>query len=229
MQIVHTKYYGDLSVIRTWINGEFAGISLLADGRYVHHTGIELRDEDEPLLDKIIPPGHELQQAKAWFKNRHVIKATTPTARAIYQHPDGTWRYVDTHDLVRNLQDIYAATPRGIIRDAALEWLERFQQTEHRLPEPLPPQPLAQQILQLCADGKEYTVTELAKCLGKRQEELYASDLIKQLVARGQLERVAGTKGYGTRYRAPQAKPVPPGTPGKPRASDEDDDDAPTT
>lgn len=67
MQVLHTKYHGDIKLTKIWANSNGKRIALLADGSYTYTNGqpITKRGDFQEVLS-----GADLKKALAWFDKR---------------------------------------------------------------------------------------------------------------------------------------------------------------
>lgn len=117
-QMIYTKNFGDLQVVRSWVEGA-NHVALLANGAYVHITGLPIMDK--AILRKTIPIEY-LPEALDWFEHRHDEKGEQPL-RVMFE-ADGSFTLEDGSPITSISQLTQALKP-GPILDAALMWFTK--------------------------------------------------------------------------------------------------------
>lgn len=113
-QILHTKDFGDIEVVRSFVKGNLHIVEL-TNGAYAHSSGLPVQSKDE--LREAIPKGHALDKALHWWEHRN--DETEAPKRRILIQPDGTIAF-DDGTPVTSISEIIEYVPRGPFLDAAI-------------------------------------------------------------------------------------------------------------
>lgn len=121
-QILHTKDYGDIEVVRSFVKGTLHIVEL-AGGGYAHASGLPIQNMNE--LTEAIPPGPYLEKALHWWEHRYDDEVQPK--RSIMLRPDGMVTF-DDGSLVTSISDIIQHVPPGPFLDAAIAAFTAMQE-----------------------------------------------------------------------------------------------------
>lgn len=165
-QTLYTKGFGAVTFSRTWTTNGGMHIGRMPNGAYGHTSGLPVTKEQD--LRACIPAGEELDAALAWFENRGKAQPTDRPRRLCYFDPDDqSWRYLDTHQVVEQIEDLMAALKGGPLAEA-VAWFQRqygAQMPGAELPVPVLKSPQERVLEALHAETGQ-TLQGLAKLLG---------------------------------------------------------------
>lgn len=113
-QILHTKDFGPIEVVRSYVKGNLHIVEL-ANGGYAHSSGLPVQNKNE--LMEAIPPGPALDKALEWWEHRD--DEPEEPKRSIVIRPDGTLAF-DDGSPVQSISDIIQHIPPGPFLDAAI-------------------------------------------------------------------------------------------------------------
>jgi len=121
-QILHTKDFGDIEVVRSFVKGNLHIVEL-TNGAYAHSSGLPVQSKDE--LREAIPKGPALDKALHWWEHRN--DEVEAPKRSILIRPDGTLAF-DDGTPVRTISEIIEHIPRGPFLDAAIKTFTAMQE-----------------------------------------------------------------------------------------------------
>jgi len=120
-QILHTKEFGDIEVVRSFVKGNLHIVEL-TNGAYAHSSGLPVQGKDE--LRDAIPKGPALEKALNWWEHRD--DEVEAPKRSILIKPDGTISF-DDGTPVQSISEIIEHVPRGPFLDAAIKTFTMMQ------------------------------------------------------------------------------------------------------
>jgi hypothetical protein len=121
-QILHTKEFGDIEVVRSFVKGNLHIVEL-TNGAYAHSSGLPVQSKDE--LREAIPKGPALEKALNWWEHRD--DEVEAPKRSIIIKPDGTLAF-DDGTPVQTISEIIEHIPRGPFLDAAIKAFTTMQE-----------------------------------------------------------------------------------------------------
>lgn len=121
-QMLDTGRFGQIHVVQTWVMRE-KSISKLANGAYVHTTGLPLKNKGE--ITEVIPPGRDQDEALYWFEHRH----ETPEVggRRIVMDAEGNFEFEDGSPIT-SISEITAALKPGPHQETVIRWFIAVQE-----------------------------------------------------------------------------------------------------
>lgn len=134
-QILDTGKFGVIEVVATWAKlGK--SISKLANGAYVHTTGLPITDPRE--IKDVIPGGAQQDEALYWFEHRHDDPDGDP-GRRIVMNPDGSFAFEDG-DPITSITEITEALRPGPHQEVVIRWFIADQEKKARTQTKQPPE-----------------------------------------------------------------------------------------
>jgi hypothetical protein len=115
-QTLDTGRFGQIQVVQTWaMKGK--SISKLANGAFVHTTGLPISSKKE--ITEVIPPGPEQDEALYWFDHRH--DEPEEQGRRIVMNPDGSFAFEDG-TAIASITEITQALKPGPHQEVVIRW-----------------------------------------------------------------------------------------------------------
>lgn len=195
MQKFYPSVHGQLmqvSFVRTWIaqrpDKSVIHIGLMPNGAYATvPQGFPITDTEDIKL--AIPDPEAQARAINWFERRSDPTRQTPL-RKIYPDPeDGTWRYLDSHQVVEKQEDIIAAT-RGMEQQAAITWFAKYHgahQSRQHDEEARAPRELDDRVLEELREHPGQTTEALGKHFDVKAGDMVR--LTQSMESRGMIVR----------------------------------------
>lgn len=126
-QILQTKAYGPLHLVRSWMGYGQRHICELVGGGYARLDGTPVQSEDE--LTAVIPMP-ALAKALAWWEHRDDEVPAEPTRAVLFVR--GAPCYADSGQELNSLNEVLSAFPEhNPFRDAALAWWQTKATRQH--------------------------------------------------------------------------------------------------
>lgn len=123
MQVINTKHYGPITVVKTWAESGGRHIVKLAQGGYAHLSGAPVTLKKD--LTDLISNKNDREAAIGWFDHRNDIKPKVDKKRIVLM-PNGGYEWEDGSP-IDNAPDIYNTLPKGAQLDAVLDWFVRAE------------------------------------------------------------------------------------------------------
>jgi hypothetical protein len=131
-QTLDTGRFGQIQVVQTWVM-KGKSISKLANGAFVHTTGLPIASKKE--ITEVIPPGPEQDEAVYWFDHRH--DEPEEQGRRIVMNPDGSFAFEDGTPIA-SITEITQALKPGPHQEVVIRWFiaeqEKLARTQAKQP-----------------------------------------------------------------------------------------------